>query len=392
MPGVAVATETPAPARSRSFVPLLSVGLLTGVGYALAGPFLSLFLIKELDSGPVEVGAFLLTSSLAALVASTLIGRWSDRRAVRRALLVGASVVGAVGFVLFAVLRNYWALLGVQLTLFAVASCLMPQMFAYGRQLLAGSPRAPLATSTLRVMMSVAWVGGPPVAALLIAGTGFNGLFLVSAGVYLVGAVLAFAFLPELGLPTTAAAPVADVRGARTELLLAAAAFVLLQGATGVTVTAMPLFVTDELGGTTGDAGLILGLCAFLEIPLMLGFGWLAMRIDLRRLVLAGGAVALAYHGVVLLATTSWQVAAAQALHAVVISAVMGVGISYFQDLAPDRPGYATTVFTNTNKVSLMLAGPLVGVAQHFGYRSAFAIGLVLSAAGLVLLFAARRR
>ncbi len=385
--------ESVVPAGSRPFVPLLSVSLLTGVGYALAGPFMSLFLIKELGAGPFAVGAFLLATSLAALVVSTLVGRLSDARAVRRNLMVYGSLAGGVAFGLFAVLRDYWLLLVVSLTLSAVASSLMPQMFAYARQALerTGSARGPLAISTLRTMVSISWVGGPPLAALLIDASGFTGLFLVAAAVYFAGALLTGLLLPELG-GAGPARVVGERSGPRREIVLATAAFVLLQGATSVGVFAMPLYVTDVLHGTTGDAGLVLGLCAALEIPLMLGFGALAMRVNHRVLVLAGGAVALAYYGVMLATSATWQVAAAQALQAVVISAVMGVGISYFQDLAPDRPGYATTLYTNTAKVSAMMAGPLLALAQVWGYRSAFAIGLVLSALGLGLLLPARRR
>ena len=127
-------------------------------------------------------------------------------------------------------------------------------------------------------------------------------------------------------------------------------------------------------------------------LSLMLGFGALAMRINHRTLVLSGGAVALAYYTIMLFTQATWQVMAAQVLHAVVISAVMGVGISYFQDLAPDRPGYASTLFTNTYKTSAMLTGPLVGLAQHFGFRTAYGMGLVMSALGVALLVAARRK
>lgn len=390
---MAVVTETVAPSAPRPFAPLIAVSLLTGLGYALATPFMSLFLIKELSASPFAVGAFLLTTSLAALAVSTVLGRWSDARAVRRKLMVYGSLAGGVSFGLFAVVRNYWLLLVVSLTLAAVASSLMPQMFAYARQALerTGSARAPLAISTLRTMLSVSWVGGPPVAALLVDWSGFLGLFAVSAVVYFVAALVTVWALPELGGVGESARP-ADGAGPRREIVLAALAFVLLQGATAVGVYAMPLYVTEVLHGSTSDAGLVLGLCAALEIPLMLGFGALAMRVDHRVLVLAGGAVALAYYGVMLLTTATWQVAAAQALHAVVISAVMGVGISYFQDLAPDRPGYATTLYSNTAKVSAMLAGPLLALAQVFGYRSAYGIGLVMSAAGLALLLLARRR
>ncbi|MFD1151854.1 sugar efflux transporter [Saccharothrix hoggarensis] len=391
---MAAPSETPARPRSRPFVPLVSFSLLSSVGYALAGPFMSLFLIKELGAGPVQSGAFLLVSALAAMIVSTLIGRFSDSRAIRRTLLVVAGLASAVAWVLFALLRDYWLLLVVAVTLWAVGSSQMPQMFAYARQLLerSGSARGPLVMSGLRMTMSIAWVGGPPLGALLIVGGGFTGLFWVSAAVYGVAVLVAVVWLPELGKSPEPAEAVEQRSGLRREILLAAVAFVLLQGATSVGVAAMPLFITENLGGTAGDAGLVLGLCAALEIPLMLAFGALAIRFNHRVLVLAGGAVALAYYGVMLVTQATWQVMAAQVLHAVVISAVMGVGISYFQDLAPDRPGYASTLYTNTAKTSAMLSGPLLGVAQHFGFRTAYGMGLVMSVLGLALLLAARRR
>ncbi|NUS65925.1 MAG: sugar efflux transporter [Saccharothrix sp.] len=370
------------------------MSLLTGVGYALAAPFLSLFLIKEVQAGPVAVGAFLLISALASMLVSTLVGRLSDARAIRRALLLAAGVSGAIGWVLFSALRNYWLLLAVAVTFWAVSSSQIPQMYAYARQLLerSGSAKAPLAMSGLRMTMSIAWVGGPPLGALLLGGGGFTWLFGVSAAIYVLAVLVTLTWLPELGPAAKPAHEVARQSGLRREVVLAAAAFVLLQGATTVGVTAMPLFVTEDLGGTTRDAGLVLGLCAALEIPLMLGFGALALRFNHRVLVLSGGVVALAYYSIMLMTQATWQVMAAQVLHAVVISAVMGVGISYFQDLAPDRPGYASTLFTNTYKTSAMLTGPLVGLAQHFGYRTAYGMGLAMSVVGVALLLAARRR
>lgn len=388
-----MAVTSAIPVRSRPLLPLAVVSALTAAGYALAGPFLSLFLIRELGSAPFAVGAFLLASSVAALVAGTLVGRLSDRRAVRRALLVAGSLAGAAGYALFAVLREYWLLLAVSVTLGAMASSLMPQTFAYARQSLerTGSTRAPLAISGLRTLSSLTWVVGPPLAAILVGVTGFRGVFALAAVIYLLAAAVVVRWLPELGDPGGGVAA-AGAGGLRAEVVLAAVAFVLLQGATAVGVLAMPLFVTDVLGGTTADAGFVLGLCAALEIPLMLGFGALAVRVDRRRVVLAGAAVALAYYAVVLAAGAVWQVAAAQALHAVVISAVMGVGISYFQDFDPARPGRATTLYTNTANLSAMLSGPLLAVAQHFGYRAAYGIGLAMSVVGLGLLLAARPR
>ena len=135
------------------------------------------------------------------------------------------------------------------------------------------------------------------------------------------------------------------------------AAFVLLQCAGSLGVMSMTLFVSVDLKGDVSDAGLILGLCAGLEIPLMLLFGALAARRSLRRLVLIGAGIGVAYFAVMALTGAVWQVAVAQVLNACSIAAVHGLGISYFQDLMPTQLGRATTMFTNTYRISVMLAG-----------------------------------
>lgn len=387
-------TESPAPFRVKSLVPLAMVSTSVGLATALAWPFMSLFLTTEVGANPVALGAFLLITPISALVASTLIGRLSDARAVRRTLLVVGASAGTLGYVLFAVLRDYWVLLAASATLGAVASSLLPQMFAYARQLLErdGSTRAPLAISSLRTLISVSWVAGPPLAAVLVQVVGFTGLFAASAVFYAVVALLA-SRLPELG-DTTAPPVVVEKtgRGPGAEIVFASIAFVLMQGAVALSVMAMPLFITADLHGTAGDAGLVLGLCAALEIPLMMGFGVLTMKVKHHRLVLIGAVVALGYHSAMLTTTNTWQVGAAQVLSAITISSVMGIGISYFQDLAPERPGYATTLFTNTATVGTMLAGPFLGLAQQLGYRTAYGISLTMSVLGLALLLLARPR
>jgi len=391
---VAVTTEIPAPFRVRSLVPLSLVSAAVGLGAALAFPFMSLFLSAEVGAGPLALGTFLLITPLASLVASTLLGRLSDARAVRRTLLIVGAVAGTLGYGLFAVLRNYWVLLLVSTTLVAVASSLLPQMFAYARQVLerGGSTRAPLIITGLRTLISLAWVAGPPLAALLVAKTGFTGLFAATGFVFGVVALLA------LRLPEVAEAPPVEedvepvAPGPQPRFALSVLAFVLLQGAISLGVVTLPLFVTEQVGGTTTDVGLIMGLCAGLEIPLMIGLGVLASRVDQRRLVLAGAVVGLGYFGAMLLVETTWHIAAAQVLNAIVISAVMGIGISYFQSLSPERPGYATTMFTNSATVASMLAGPLLALAQVLTYRTAYGMSLAMSLIGLVLLLLARPR
>ena len=382
----------------RALLPLGLVFFAVGISTALMYPFMSLFLSTAVHAGPVKVTVFLVVAPLAGVVASSLVGRLSDRRAIRRTLLIGAAVAGVIGSGLTAVVRDYWLLLALASTATALAGALFPQTFAYARQVLArDSPgRAALGTSTLRTVFSLAWVAGPAIAAVLLDAGSFGYVYGTAAGTYAIAALIAIFWLDEVqaAVPDTgpAGTPVADDRpeAPRWMLLATAAAFTLLQCPLTLSVQALPLFIGADLGGVPGDAGLILGLCALLEIPLMLGFGVLTTRIRLRTLVLAGAACGVGYEVLAMSASGVGVLAAAQLVNALFIASVGGLGITYMQDMLPRHPGRATTLFTNSFPIGAVLAGPLFGLSQHFGYRFAYGIGAVLSAAGLLVLVLVR--
>lgn len=60
------------------------------------------------------------------------------------------------------------------------------------------------------------------------------------------------------------------------------------------------------------------------------------------------------------------------------------------QDLLPNHPGRATTRFTNTFPIGTVLAGPIFGLAQEFGFRWAYVINTGLCGAVLAVLLMAR--
>jgi SET family sugar efflux transporter-like MFS transporter len=354
---------------------------------AFAMPFNSLFLTTEVKVTPVQLSVFLLASPLASVVASTIMGKLSDGRVQRRYLLVAGGVAGAIGYSLFAVLRDYWFLLGTSVVFVAITSSLLPQIFAYGRSVSRGPS---MMVSVLRTLLSVAWVAGPPLAALMVAKTGWVGLFTATALLQLGVAVLAFTLPVPVAVPEEKSEE-EEAGPSRAGMSVVAAAFVFLQGYVGLAVSGLPLFVTTELHGTAGDAGLAMGLCAALEIPMILWFGSLANRMSQHKLVLAGAVIALGYHGLMLLTDSVWQVLALQLLHATVISLVMGVGLTYFQSLDPFRPGRASTMFSNTQIVGGMISGVLLGVSQQFGFRWVYGFTLTEIVLGLSLLLVAGR-
>ena len=131
--------------------------------------------------------------------------------------------------------------------------------------------------SALRTVFSLAWVAGPPLAAFLLAGRRIPlGLRRRPRGTYAVAAAVATS--GWLGEPAPRRRPARPGAGRRPprrrpaagRCWLAAVAFTLLQMPLTLGVQALPLFVSPDLDGDVRDAGLLLGLCAALEIPLML--------------------------------------------------------------------------------------------------------------------------
>jgi SET family sugar efflux transporter-like MFS transporter len=430
----------------RSLAPLGLMTVLVGLAGAFLVPFLPVFLNQQVKASPLQASVFLFLSPVAAIVVSNVVGRISDRPGARQRVIYVAATGGAIGFGLYAVVRHYWILLAVSLTLVAVATAIVPQVYALGREVvLREDPsRVTLGTNTLRMMMSLAWAAGAPLGAFILSAIDFDGLFLATAVMYLVvlGIVVALrntlfrSRQPDRSAPSadglsTAAAEVAPIAvegvpgptpgtapsasapsasapsasapsrsvpsrlmPSRLTIATITVAFVLLQTVTVLTVTAMPLFISVDLKGTLANAGSVLGLCATIEIPLMLAFGFLATRWSLHRLLLLGGLCGAAYCLAVSLATSVWQVAAAQVLHASFVCCIGGLGITYFQELMPSALGRATTLFSNTGRLAGMLSGLAFGLVQVHGYRLAYvgSLGLALTGTGVLAAIAYRRR
>jgi MFS transporter, SET family, sugar efflux transporter len=377
----------------RALLPLGLVFLSVGVSTALVGPFLSLFLTTEVETSTLQVTAFLVAAPLSGVIVATLLGRLSDRRPIRRRLLIVAGAAGTLGCLVTAVVRDYWVLLALTVTATAVATSLFSQAFAYARQLLQrdAPQRSALAMSALRTVFSLAWVAGPAAAAFILDAGGFVWVYGLAALMYACATLVAIFLLEDLD----AAGPRSKTSekpapALRRHLLIAALAFTMLQVPSTLGVQLLPLFITGSLGGEVSQAGWVLGLCALLEIPMMLGLGALSTRVPVRLLLFGGALCGAAYYALSATATSVWVLVAGQLLNALFISAVSGLGITFMQDLLPDHPGQATAYFSNAFPLGSMLAGPLFGLARENGYRLAYTICVVLCVVGLLILLLVR--
>ncbi|WP_420490197.1 MFS transporter [Neobacillus drentensis] len=129
--------------------------------------------------------------------------------------------------------------------------------------------------------------------------------------------------------------------------------------------------MVNELHGTHSDVGLVVSVCAGLEIPIMLLLGAMGRKISNHTLMIIGCIIAVFYYTILSVSTDTWQLIAAQLFQATFVAIVMGNGLSYFTDLLPNSPGLSATIYSNGSTIG-RLVGNLGGgsIAQFAGFRN----------------------
>jgi len=266
------------------------------------------------------------------------------------------------------------------------------------------------ASATLRTILSAAWVFGPSVGALVLAGTGFYGLFLFAAASFAACAVIVWRMREPQGhlgdhtVEDTASEPSASITvpplttpgeeahehlpgvASPNDIRRAVAALTLLGLAANATMIVLPLYIVHGLEGTHLDVSIMLGLGALMEIPMMLALGAKSSALHKPNWLAACAAVHAAYFVAMSLAGSVHVLIPMQILNAFVVAVTSCLGMTYVQDLMPQSPGRATALFFNAARVGSILSGVLSGLlVQAFSYRGTFLICGLLALCALVL-------
>ncbi|WP_260514372.1 sugar efflux transporter [Serratia fonticola] len=361
------------------FAAFLLIAFLTGIAGALQAPTLSLFLTTEVKVRPLWVGMFYTVNAIAGILVSFLLAKRSDTRGDRRRLILVCCAMAVGNSLLFAFNRDYLTLITAGVLLAAIANTAMPQIFALAREYADSSAReVVMFSSVMRAQLSLAWVIGPPLSFMLALNYGFTVMFIIAAGIFVVSVLLVWLILPsvpranvEISVDSPPIAPISAWRDPDVRLLFLAS--MLMWTCNTMYIIDMPLYITADLGLPERLAGWLMGTAAGLEIPAMLLAGYYVKRFGKRNMMLfAVAAGVLFYAGLVLFKFQS-ALMVLQLFNAVFIGIVAGIGMLYFQDLMPGRPGAATTMFTNSISTGVILAGVLQGaLVENFGHYAVY--------------------
>ncbi|WP_150275085.1 sugar efflux transporter [Paenibacillus tepidiphilus] len=363
--------------------------MLQGMAISISSPFLAVYFTTRLGVSAATFGLFTAVTLISGVGLSSIIARRSDAGLNRKTLMVGAMLFNALAFAGYLFIHDFYILL-VYMTIFtAIGAPAMPQLFASAREAVNASRSSDhaFANSFLRSMFSLGFIIGPLAGSILIKYFGFPGIFISTALIFLINACSLYlrAKPPATAKRAAARQPVKLHRN--RSVLIPFIVLILLYSAHWLNNLNISLFIINVLDGNTQNVASVASICALLEIPLMLMLGVLSAKYSNRTLMCWGIVLGGIYYLVVLASTQLWHIIAGQVLLAFFVAVVSAIGISYIQDLLPEQPGYASTLYSNSTTIG-RLAGSLVGgaAAEWAGYRHAYWFCVLLFAVALVLL------
>ncbi|MBI5973995.1 sugar efflux transporter [Staphylococcus canis] len=370
--------------------------MFIGMGIAVTVPFFILFATNALGMTTNQFGLLLALAAVSQFTMNTIVARFSDTHPINRKLIIIVALfMGALSFSLPFFIHSiplFIILYALFQGLFAPA---MPQLYASARESInqsTSSNRAIFANSVLRSMFSFGFLFGPLVGNILNQSWGYSGLFGGTVAIILTTLILQVLFFKETKTTHhTRGASLTENNAPsmfrQTFLIIPFIAFILLHIGQWMYTLNMPLYVTKYLGEEEKYVGHLASLCAGLEVPFMIILGMIASKVETRTLLACAAISGSLFFGSIGIFESVGMMLIGQLFLAAFLAVLLGIGISYFQDILPQFPGYASTLFANA-MVSGQFLGNLLGGAMSdwIGLGNVFYVSALSLLCGFILI------
>lgn len=344
---------------------LVNMGFL-GMAVAVTMPFLIIYMTGTYDITTTQFGLFMAAAAMCSFVVNSVVGRKSDHISFDRKYLIVAALISLIlAFLSFLIFENIMLVVIGYVIFASLGAPAMPQLYARARESINDyEPKLAVFSNTvLRSTFSLGFLFGPLVGTLLLTMYGFDGLFTGTVLFFIVVLILTLMLRKSAQAPAErslvsmqSAANYQAPSMANLNILVPFIAFTFLQVSMFMYNLNMPLYVTEVLGRNEGAVGIIASLCAGLEVPLMILVGYVAGRFAAKNLLIFGGFFGTFYLLLIAIFENYTLMLIGQVPFAIYLAIMLGLGISYFQELVPRFPGFASTLFANG-----MIFGQLIG-------------------------------
>lgn len=362
---------------------ILFATLMLGLSATFIAPLLSLFFIQELNVSALWVSFYFVSTTISSVIVSQWMAKHSDAGWRRDRIILSASLAAFISCFAFSYIKQFWLIWITGTSLMAIASSALPQLFAIAREQIS-EDQAALFLSVQRACISLAWIAGPPLAFLLSDQLGFRPLMLISAACYAVVFLCSF-ILPKSILLDEKKKN--DPAKWDLTIILLSLSFICLFGASNLYTLSMPLLLVEQLGHEQWLPGVLMGIAAAIEIPVMIIAGLLVKRFSLQlQTVIAAGSGVIFYFGFYWSQTIA-EMMLIQVFSSISVGVTAGIGISYFQKLMPNHVGTASAIYNNAIRIGMGFGALQVSLATIFGgYHANMLAAGILAGFGLILL------
>ncbi|ULG72461.1 sugar efflux transporter [Macrococcus brunensis] len=339
--------------------------MLLGMALAITVPFFILYATQELGMTRGMYGIMMALFALAGFLVNTIVARFSDKANFNRKYMILFSLsMSCIAFSSYFFVQTPVIFIMMYVFFAGMGAPAMPQLYASARESInesASIKHAAFANTVLRSMFSFGFLFGPLVGTVLLKQFGYAGLFGGTILCYLTALLTIIIFYKDVEKKEVVRAegyvePVTPNLLRDKYLLIPFLAFVFLHVGQWMYTLNMPLFVTEYLHAKEANVGYLASLCAGLEVPFMIILGIMSAKMETRTLLMIGAVLGGGYYFSIGIFDNVIAMLIGQVGLAFFLAILLGLGISYFQDILPDFPGYASTLFSNA-----MIVGQLVG-------------------------------
>ena len=371
----------------------------SGVTFAATVPYASIVGVETLGMSTAQFATLYSASAIVGTFISVALGYLSDKLPDRRILVLMATLAGMLGHGLI-------YLVPTQLSFIIATALVMPlgfsafsQSFAYVRVFYnrRDPAKADFMVSALRTVFTVAWTIVPPLAGYVAAEYSVFDVYLMSALSYAACGLIFVTMMTDKTTrvanvppaPKAAAVPGAPVGRLPLPIISGIAGLTIIVVATRLSGMGMPLLIVTQLGGTLADVGIYAGIAAALELPFMIGWGYLLARFSKKSILIFNGVLYALYLFLVSQAQSVSDVLWLQGLNGIAMAALMSVNISYLQDAIKGRVGLSTSLMDVVAIAATLLSSAAFGLfSAGADYRVVITGGAGCAMAGALIMLA----
>lgn len=371
--------------------------LLAGLPGAMVTVITAVYLITIVKTDPFIVGCFVNGSTILSMLVTYYAGRGHiDRRSPVIIALISLGL-GAVGvLLLLQVALSLWVLVPIALVR-AAASLLMPAMFMFDEKYRPAVHDAGAGMYTTRLIISIVWIVGPPLAFYVYWLGAIEAVVLVSVSISMLAALAVGIAAVKFSAsdygpvskpsPSPVSAPQTLAPALHLSTPIIFVIMVCVTGANVLQAISLPLYMLEDLHTATYWPGWNMALAASTEVVAIYFIPKLLRKVSEETILFWGLAFGGIYFALLFVVRTEIPILGLQVLYGAhfALSTVVCLGI--LKNASTKKIGSITAQFINAGKMGGLLGTTLFGLfAGWLGYGSTITY-LCFGLIGCALLF-----